>query len=430
MSLRILHTSDWHLGLATGAVSRHEDHRRFLDWLIDTLEARKVDALVIAGDVFDTFHPSSEALSSYYGFLARVPATGVQNVVVVGGNHDSPAQLNAPREVLTAMNVHVVGGVPPAGDDRDRLLIPLQPRGSPDPTAVCLGVPFVHEYRLGVRTTDPDPTVVRAAFREAFAGLYTDLVDRAEARFPELPILATGHLTLGTGSRRDDYPQEIHQVGTIEGLPTSIIDDRIRYVALGHIHRAYPVHGSVAQYSGSPIPCSVTEMNAPRQVLIVDLPSEGPAEVQPVDVPVTRGLVTIEGPVQDVLQELRSLTWDTPLPPLVFVQVITDSVVSGLSTQLHECLDAHPESARPALVHVQQRAATHAEETAAVTPTKALEELEPSEVFDALLATRTYEDATRSQLRRAFDQIVQVNEDDFSSMLEDVTGGSPTTEAP
>ena len=192
--MRLLHTSDWHLGARSGSVSRVEDHERFLAWLLDRLAAREIDALVVAGDVFDHPQPSAEAQRQYYRFLGAAARTGVRDIVVVGGNHDSASRLDAPAEVLASLDVHVVGGLPSPASG---CLVPLRTRGSEAVAAVCVAVPYVHEYRLGVRTTDPDGNAVRAAFRDAFSALYTSLVDEAARRWPGVPVVATGHLTVG-----------------------------------------------------------------------------------------------------------------------------------------------------------------------------------------------------------------------------------------
>ncbi len=204
--MRILHTADWHLGATTGPAPRLEEQGLFLEWLFDILSVRRVDALLIAGDVFDSMHPSAEAQKLYYRFLAGVRLSGVRDVVVVGGNHDSPSQLDAPKDLLEAVDVHVIGGVPAAGDRLDGMIVPLHERGSDEVAALCLAVPYVHEYRLGIRTSDLDREETRSAFKAAFSDLYRTLADRGLERFGDLPLVAMGHLTLGNEVHREDFP--------------------------------------------------------------------------------------------------------------------------------------------------------------------------------------------------------------------------------
>ena len=115
--MKILHTSDWHLGRSLYGRKRYKEFSAFLDWLAQTIEDENVDALLVAGDVFDTSTPSNRAQELYYRFLCRVAASSCRHVVVVAGNHDSPSFLNAPKELLRALNVYVVGAVTESLED-------------------------------------------------------------------------------------------------------------------------------------------------------------------------------------------------------------------------------------------------------------------------------------------------------------------------
>lgn len=339
--MRIIHSSDWHLGLSLGALALGEEHDLFLDWLFGVLDAHAVDALVIAGDVFDTANPSADAMRRYYGFLARIAGTGVRQVIIVGGNHDGASRLEAPADVLRALAVHVVGGIDGVDDALARCVIPLWRRGAAadhPPAAVCLAVPYVHEFRLGVRTTEPERSAMQSSMMSAFTGLYARLCDRAAELFPGVPIVATGHLTLG-GASAADYPEGIHQVGMIDALPDTVVDSRIQYLALGHIHRSYPRAGGRAWYSGTPVATSFTE-GAARQVLRVDLAPGAPAVVSPIEVPRARALVQLDGTVDEVCAHLRALRWSERLPPALKLTVRVDGAVGNEGERIEEALSA------------------------------------------------------------------------------------------
>jgi exonuclease SbcD len=417
--LRILHTSDWHLGISTGPASRAEEQAIFLRWLLDLLRTREVDVLIIAGDIFDSMHPSAEAQTLLFRFLASVEHSGVCDVVLIGGNHDSASRLDAPRALLEAVRVHVVGGVPTADDRGRRMLAPLHVRGSDEPAAVCLAVPYVHEYRLGIRTSDLDVDATRARFRQEFAALYSGLADQAEAEFPGLPIIATGHLTLGRGATSDDYPQPIHQVGTIEGLPVDILDPRIRYAALGHIHRCYPIAGSTAWYCGTPVPYSMKEMDVKRRVLLVELEGEDKPRVEQIEVPRSRDLVQLIGSPEDVMSELVALTWSTLLPPLVHVRVETSIAVPGLTTRMHEAVGKHPREDRPVLVEVQQRSALVAED-GPVRVAKSLKEMNPEQVFSLICDHKQLTGDDRAKLEVAFRTAEATRGEVLEAMLQSI----------
>ena len=109
--MKILHTSDWHIGRNLYGRKRYEEFEAFLAWMVETIEREKIDVLLVAGDIFDTTTPSNRAQGLYYRFLNRVAASACRHVVVTAGNHDSPSFLDAPKELLEALNVHVIGSV-------------------------------------------------------------------------------------------------------------------------------------------------------------------------------------------------------------------------------------------------------------------------------------------------------------------------------
>jgi len=336
--MKILHTSDWHLGVEYHGVSRAAEHGAFLTYLLDVIEARGVEALVIAGDVFDGTNPSADALSRYYGFLADLGRRGGCTVVVVGGNHDSAARLDAPRDVLGALRTVVVGGYDTAGragatDDADTpaggLLVPLTDRRG-EVGAVVAAVPYLHDWRLGVRDLDAPPDAQRRALTEAFRAVYSRLADAAVAAFPGLPLLATGHLTClsRAGARpteADAVPMEINRVGTLGAFGPDLFDTRFGHIALGHLHRAFPVDAARrVWYSGTPVQVGPVETPDERRLLLVDTDRPTPSggfEVEAIAVPVTRRLLRIAGPQDEVLARLRTLTWpETEQPPLLALE--------------------------------------------------------------------------------------------------------------
>jgi len=421
--MRILHTSDWHLGIRHGLTSRGPDHDLFLDWLQGQLSEREIDVLIVAGDVFDSMQPSAEALGRYYRFLSQVGQSGVAQVILIGGNHDSASRLDAPAEVLSSLQVHVVGGIGATEISWERCLLPLVNRAG-EVAAVGLAVPYVHEFRLGVRTTDLDHAAVRAQFEERFGAVYSRLCDLARERWPDLPILATGHLTLGE-ARREDYPQEIHLIGNVERLPDSVLDSRIQYTALGHIHRCYPVGKSRrAWYSGSPIALSIAEASTPRQVLQVQLDAdpEGQARVERVEVPAPRGLVELRAEPDALVEQVEGLKWEESLPPLLFCRAVTDVLPSELPTRIHKALERFEEGNRPTLVELrQQRASAVDPEQSQRAPS--LSELSAPEVFHTLCQSLGITET--SDLDGAFASLSSATEEDFQSMIGTVREGTP-----
>ena len=370
--MRILHTSDWHLGHAFCERSRAQEQDAFLDWLLETVDAKGVDAVVVAGDVFDTANPSAEALATYYRFLSRLAAIrgatrggGRRVAVVVGGNHDSPARLDAPREVLSALDTHVVGGHEPARDgklaDPSGVLVPVRGAGG-HVGLVVAAVPFLNDWRLGVRGFDVDAGEQLASMQAAFGGVYRRLADKAAAAFPGVPMLATGHLTcLGSAGARvgdeDAVPLEINRVGTLGAMGPGIFDPRYAYVALGHIHRGFAVDPAArVWYAGTPVQVSAVEAAEGRRVLLVDVDAGG-ARVEKLTVPCTRRLVPLTGTLDAVCEALGNLRVPVgELDPYVTVHATLDRPDTRAEAAVLAAAAANT-GCRPVVVQVHARVA-------------------------------------------------------------------------
>ncbi len=380
---RILHTSDWHLGVSLEAASREPDHALFLDWLARTLGERQVDVLVVAGDIFDQAVPSSESQRLYYRFLHRVAQTCVRQVVVIGGNHDSAARLEAPADLLGAFAVHVVGGMAAGDEALDRYLVPVR-NSTGAVESVLLAIPYVHEYRVGVRAAFSESVDLAKLLRDGFTSLYSRAADLAHALFGTVPLIATGHLAC-IGSERSDAPLDIHLIGTLGALPPSIFDARLQYVALGHIHRGSRVGSSRAWYSGTPIALNLKEAQTPRRVLLIDTQPGEHAEplVESVPVPEFRQILEWRGTPTEIVTRLRSLKWSTPLPPLVQLVVRVPSYQPGLGQEIAKAAPAGVQIVKL----IQDRAVDEA--LADLAPTVSLSQLDPEEVFRRLCQARS-----------------------------------------
>ncbi|MFZ2950297.1 MAG: exonuclease subunit SbcD, partial [Desulfuromonadaceae bacterium] len=197
--MKVLHTSDWHIGRALYGRKRYEEFEQFLDWLIGCIESERVEALLVAGDVFDNGTPSNRALELYYRFLCRVAGAGCRHVVVTAGNHDSPSLLNAPREVLRFLNVHVVGCMAEAAEDE--LVVLHDADGKPE--LIICAVPYLRDR--DIRRAEAGETFEDKG-RKLVDGIrdhYRQVGEAAVAKRSEfaenLPIVAMGHLFTSGG---------------------------------------------------------------------------------------------------------------------------------------------------------------------------------------------------------------------------------------
>lgn len=257
---RIVHTADWHLGKLLSDHSRDQEHKMFLDWLLNAVKRYQVDAVLLAGDVFDTASPPNSALQRYFDFVSELYRTSHCRLIVIAGNHDSAWQLEAPKAALHALNVQVVGHVPE--DPAERII--LLPDAQAPRVALAL-IPFLRDREVRVGHAGETIEEIRDRMVDGIAGVYAEA---AEAYGLPLPVIATGHLTV-LGASRSDSERDIH-IGGLGAFPADRFPKRFDYVALGHLHRPQMVQSGVA-YAGSPIPLSFSEADDTKILRVLDV---------------------------------------------------------------------------------------------------------------------------------------------------------------
>lgn len=380
--MKILHTSDWHLGVSFEGISREEDHQFFINWLIDTLKEEQIDILIIAGDVFDQPQPSAEAQKIYYQFLFQVSKqTQVKKVIVLGGNHDSPSRLDAPSELLKLLDVFIVGGLNTNTNQLSRYLCPIYNINNEVELVIAV-VPYIHEYKLGVRTSFQSEKEIQSNFKQKITEFYFNLAEEAEILAKDAPIMATGHLAC-VGCESDDAPLEVHMVGTLGGLPNDIFDPRFSYVALGHIHRAYHVENSNAYYCGSPIPLSIKESKTARYVQIVTFQSEKNQKpfIQKIEVPILRNIIEIKGNLEEISSILKNLSWKTAKPPLLAIQISVNAYIPGIDLEIRKNLNHLFFQNTPLIAYIRQIPILNNDSKNEYTEVVSLKDLTTEQVF-------------------------------------------------
>jgi exonuclease SbcD len=365
--LRLLHTSDWHLGHTLHGRERRLEHQRFLAWLLDALVDARADALLIAGDVFETANPPASALADFGEFLAgarrRLPQL---DIVVIAGNHDSAGRLDAMAPLLRFGDIHVVGALPRREDgsvDVDRLLFPLRD-ATGEVAAQLAAVPFLRVSDLpqkgeggseersegGGAKQDEDPLVrgVTSIYAQALAGA------RGRAS-PEQALIATGHLYMRGGAVSELSERKILG-GNQHAIPRSMFEPDDggpgwAYVALGHLHLAQAVEQSqLVRYCGSPIPLSLSEADYTHQVLLASFDGPELAVCQTIEIPRTVDMLRIPaerpGRLDDVLFELEHMSLDATLEPerwpWLEVRVRLDEPQPDLRARIDRVLRARP----------------------------------------------------------------------------------------
>ncbi len=302
--MKILHTSDWHIGHTLYTKKRYDEHEKFLCWLKDTILSRDIDALVVSGDVFDTGAPGGQAQRLYYDFLTSLLGTCCRTVIVVAGNHDSPAMLEAPAGVLEKLHIHTIG----LPSEIERHVIPLRDAAGAV-RGLCCAVPYLRKnemVRLEDEAQSTDERIVAAT-----AQFYRDVTDVALAyrkeQGEELPIIATGHLfAQGAVRSEGDGVRELY-VGTLGQVGADVFPKEIDYVALGHIHGAQRVGKQERiRYCGSPLVMSFAELGREKCVLEVSL-DEG-LVIEAIPVPVFQRMASVRGNREEILEQLQALT--------------------------------------------------------------------------------------------------------------------------
>jgi exonuclease SbcD len=382
MALRLLHTSDWHLGHVLHGFERRREHAAALAWLLEVLEREHVHALLVAGDVFDAANPPTDAQAAWYAFLveAWTRVEGLQ-VVVIGGNHDSPSRLDATDPFLRAMGrLHVVGGVARRGGevDLDRHVVPLHDAAG-RVAAWVAAVPHLRASETGAGDEEAVAAGTRAFYDRVLA-------QARSRRAPGEALVAMGHLYL-SGAQVSELSERRLTLGQQPAVGPDLFPSDVAYAALGHLHLAQPVGGRAhVRYSGSPLPLSLAERDYPHQVLLVDLEGERLAAVRELRVPRTRGLPRI--PARGATTAEEALRLAAALPPrgdgpddgrpLLEVEVRAERPEPTLRQRLEEALRGkEARLARVGLVLTGDGASLGDREG------RTLRELSPEEVFRA-----------------------------------------------
>lgn len=299
--MRLLHTSDWHLGKRLFDKERYDVFENFLTWLLGTIRKERVDTLIVAGDIFDTAVPTNKSLKLYYDFLSQLTGSGCRHVVIVSGNHDSPTLLEAPKEILASLGVHVIGGA----DNPENEVIELKASSGKLEGVVC-AVPFLRErdiLRLKDDSTLSRSEEIQLAVENHYKSVVKKAIDKMGSK--RVPLIATGHL-FTVGSPKGEDVNELY-IGATGAVPVGIFPSEIDYLALGHIHRAYSIGGDKTRnYCGAPISFTFEEASLEKLVRLVDFE---PDEIKVTDIPVPKfdKLVSVQGSQAEIAEKLKQL---------------------------------------------------------------------------------------------------------------------------
>ena len=414
--IRILHTADWHLGQTFFGYDRVEEHVHFLQWLARELKENKIDVLLVAGDVFDVSNPSAASQRLFYHFIRQVTEENPKlQLVVVAGNHDSAARLEAPVPLLQEMRTEIRGIVRKhEGEiDYDHLIVELK-NSEGEVEALCLAVPFLRQGDYPVVATDGNP------YAEGVKELYVRLQERAlQRRKDGQALVAVGHLQ-ATGSEiaeRDFSERTI--IGGLECVSPDTFTEQIAYTALGHIHKSQRVSGREnVRYAGSPLPMSFAEREYHHGVVIVTLAEGWAVEIEKREYVPLVGLLSVPrgkaATPEEVLEELAHLPLASEEAegeqterslhfPYLEIKFLFTEPEPMLRQQIEEAIaDKAVRLARIVSVYRQAEENTLEEEVLAA----GLQEMNPLQIVKATFEN-TYQSEMPEELERLFQQAMR-----------------------
>lgn len=406
--MKILHTSDWHLGRSLYGKKRYEEFETFLAWLIETIKQENIDTLLVAGDVFDSGTPSNRAQNLYYRFLGKVASTSCRHIVVIAGNHDSPSFLNAPKELLMALNVYVVGSI--TEDLSDEVIV----LGNIDneAEAIVCAVPYLRDRDIRIAEAGESIDDKNTKLIEGISKHYAEVCQIAEEKRVELnkanlPIIAMGHLFTAGGQTIDgDGVRELY-VGSLNQVHVDNFPTSINYLALGHLHIPQLVSKrSHILYCGSPLPMGFGEANQEKKVIIIEF-DEKNSVIQELTVPTFQKLVRIAGKLEDIIAKIEELK-EQDSSAWLEIEYNGLDIIPNLREIITEALiDSQLEVRRIKNKQLSESVAM------AIADNETLDDLTPKEVFKRCLDANEISDADRIELAEAYNEILrQMQEED------------------
>ncbi|NAZ47795.1 exonuclease subunit SbcD [Vibrio toranzoniae] len=401
--MKILHTSDWHLGQNFYNKSRKNEHERFLQWLLEQVTEHDIDAIIVAGDIFDTSTPPSYAREMYNKFVVDSNKIGCQ-LVLLGGNHDSVSVLKETQQLLKYMGTDVI---PNTNEDHATQVVELKGKSGKVEALVC-AIPFIRPRDVLTSQAGVKGVERQKQLGDAIKQHYQSVYDAAVAKRntfenrDTMPIIATGHLT-AMGVKQSDSVRDIY-VGNLDGFAADGFPNA-DYIALGHIHRPQVVaKREHIRYCGSPIPLSFDELKSKKQVCVVEF-VQGERTISQLAVPIFQPLAEIKGDLSEIEAQLNQyIDMEGEQSVWLSIEVQAQDYLSDLQDRMRaltEGLNVEVLQLRRARERRNQALEHESAET--------LAELTPMDVFEKRIALEEFEsDTEKKRLERMTVKFKQV----------------------
>lgn len=395
--MKILHTADWHIGKRLHKADLAEDFDLFVNWLCHYLNENPIDVLLISGDVFDFSNPSSESRSQYYKTLIKLKQFDFK-IIITGGNHDSPGVLEAPKEILNQLDIHVIGQMPETFED---CLIPVY--SDDEIEVVIAAIPYLRSKNLQRQFEAESYTSKQEAIQESIAYHFQETAKRSKENFPDIPLIGMGHL-FATGASVSESEREI-QIGNLAGLEASHFGKDYDYIALGHIHKPQRLQAETPIfYSGSPIPLSFSERKNEKRLLILDTKTS--FEPASISIPKFRDLILIKGSLSEIQEKLKTINNKQPLTTLIEIELLEEEYSATKIYELEQVIENF-ESTNCEIVKHKVSFKNRAEIERGVSSADSLvSDFTPQSVFIKRLEALDETEETKEELIDAFEEIL------------------------
>lgn len=403
--MKILHTSDWHLGRTLYGRRRYDEFTAFLDWLYSFINEEKVDILLIAGDIFDNTTPSNKAQELYYKFLCRISANSYcKHIVITAGNHDSPSFLSASKDLLKTLKVHVTGTKEPRIEDE---VLVLTDGKNDEECAVICTVPYLRDR--DIRTSEAGESV-DDKYRKLIGGIenhYKKVASIAQEKRQEctnrnIPIIGMGHLFAAGGKTCDgDGVRELY-VGSLAYVNVHNFATDFDYMALGHLHVPQSVGGyDHVRYSGSPIAMGFGESKQQKSVVVVEFDGRKQSQSKLYNIPCFQQLDRLTGDLPEILDKIDILK---NKKESIWLEI--EYTGTGFQSDLREQIENHVEGSKLEVRRIKnnqvyQRILKNGE------PQETLEDLDVFQVFENCLEDHNVEKVEHEELKACYRELVQ-----------------------
>ncbi len=398
--MKILHTSDWHLGHRLHEQSQYEEQIQFLEWLETYIKTEKVSVLLVSGDVFDSGVPSTQSQKMYYDFLIKLTQSPCKHVVITGGNHDAPGTINAPKALLSALQVQVIGKVTEnIKDEVFKLSVG-------DEQVIIAAVPYLRDQDIRRAVAGESFDDISDRYKMALVNHYTEVGAYCESiKSENIPVIGMGHL-FAIGGSTSDSEQSIY-VGNLGDIGAEDFPDIFDYMALGHLHRPQKAGGKDhIRYSGSPMILSFSEIGYDKNVILIESDGVEPLKIENIQVPKFREVLRVKGSVEECITHLKLIDKaDYTLTPWVEVVIDNNMNTKIESQEINKAAeDLDLEVLKISLKNERNIIGLEA----LIESSKRIKELQPHEVFKMKCKEQNFDIDENIEIFDAFNEALQI----------------------